>query len=65
MDQMTGLYEYTCTDYMEVKSLVKLNLEKPCVGMLFDEEKDVHTIYTNYTRIEGFAIVRRSSQGHG
>lgn len=26
-----------------------------------DDEKDVHTFYTNYARLEGFGIVKRSS----
>lgn len=40
---------------------MKTNLEKPCVGMLFNDEEDVHTLYTNYALTEGFGILRRIS----
>lgn len=48
-----------CTVNIEAKSLLKTNLENPC-DMLFDEN-DVHTFCTSYARLEGFDIVRRSS----
>lgn len=44
-----------------MKSLVKINLEKPCVGMFFDEEDDVHKFYTDYARSREFDMVRRIS----
>lgn len=59
--RMMGLNVNTCTVSVEAKSPMKTNLEKPCVGMLFDEEDALHMFYTNYAQPEGFGIVRWSS----
>lgn len=38
-----------------------INLDKPYIGMLFNEEEDEHIFYTNYTHLEGLGIDIKSS----
>lgn len=47
-------------DYKAVAP-VTVNSKKPCVGMFFSEEDEVHTFYTNYAWLKEFGIVGRSS----
>lgn len=60
-DGMMGLKKNACTENVEAKSFVKINLDKPCVGLMFDEDEDVQTFYTKYPLLEGFGIIKRSS----
>lgn len=42
---MTGLNENTCKEIVEAKYGVKIILEKPCVGMFFNEDEKLQTFY--------------------
>lgn len=44
MYRMMGFNDDACTEFVESRSLMKINLRKPYVGMLFNEEEDEHTI---------------------
>lgn len=58
---MMGLAGNTCVETPSTGKPVKVNPEKPIVGTLFNDTKEVHAFYTNYVRSEGLGIVRRSS----
>lgn len=55
MDEMIRFDGNTCTEIVKSMSPVKVNPEKLCIGMLFNEEEDVHTYYTNYAWVAGLA----------
>lgn len=39
----------------------KLRVEKPMLGMVFNNKKELKTFYSNYAREEGFGVMTRSS----
>lgn len=60
---MMGFDGNTCTAIVETVSLLKVNLEKPCVGMLVKDTEEVHSFNTNYARSEGLSIRGSSNMG--
>lgn len=42
--------ENTCIEIVKSVFPVKVNPKKPCVGMLFNDEEELYTFYTNYAR---------------
>lgn len=61
VDMVMRLNENTCTESIGAKSPMKTNLEKPRAGTRFDEEDALHLFFTNYAQLDGFGIVRWSS----
>lgn len=47
VEEKMELNKNTCTESVETKSSAKINLEKSCVGMLFDERRTC----THFTQI--------------
>lgn len=60
MNGLMGFDRNTCIEIVEMVSLLKVDPEKPYLGMLFSNRGGAHILY-KLCLLQGFGIVRRSS----